>query len=500
MKITDIINEISVISSYIPIEMLECDILSLCHDSRRAAPTCAFFCKTGALTDGHLFAPNAYEKGARIFVAEHELDLPHDAAVIITPNTNTALNTLAVKFYNDPAKELKIIGITGTKGKTTVAISAYKIAVANGIKAGYIGTNGIYYCGKQLETVNTTPDTLELQKTLRDMRNEGVTTVMLEVSSQALWQDRTFGLEFDSCVFTNLYSDHVGGIEHPTEEHYRDSKKKLFEAYKTNRIIINSDSNVAEYMTKDTKCQKIIATSASGDGSCDLYATDVKQFRNVVVPGISFVLHSKVSGSFEVFMPVPGKYNVENALLILSICTSLGIDLENAICDLSTLSVPGRFESIELSSKPGALFIIDYAHNGASLESVIRALRDYSPKRVICLFGSVGGRTQGRRAELGRVAGNLADVLIITSDNPNNEDPMSVIRDIRDAVGNTDKPIYEIADRKEAIKKAHEIADDGDFILLAGKGHENYQLIQGKRIPFSERKILEELDLAYQPI
>ena len=500
MKINDILNEINVISSYIPEEINEYAVLSLCHDSRRATRECAFFCKSGAVADGHLFAPAAYENGARIFIAEHELDLPPDAAVIITPNTNAALNTLAVKFYNNPAKELKIVGITGTKGKTTVAVSAYKIAVANGLNAGYIGTNGIYYCGKQFETVNTTPDTLELQKTLRNMRNEGVTTVMLEVSSQALWQDRTFGLEFDSCVFTNLYSDHVGGVEHPTAEHYRDSKKKLFEAYKTNRIIVNSDSYVAKYMIKDANCGEIITTSANADRSCDLYATDIRQFKIGTLPGVAFKLNFKGLNPFDAFIPVPGKYNVENALLVISICTSLGIDLQKAIGDLSTLSVPGRFESLELSSKPGVLFIIDYAHNGASLESVIRALKDYSPKRIICLFGSVGGRTQGRRAELGHVAGELADVLIITSDNPNYEDPMGVIRNIRDAVGNTDKPVYEIPDRKDAIKKAIEIARAGDYVLLAGKGHENYQLIQGRHIPFSERRILEEFDLAYQPV
>lgn len=500
MKITDIINEISVISSYIPKEIYDVSILSLCHDSRRAEPGSVFFCKTGSANDGHLFAASAYEKGARIFVAERELDLPSDAAVIITTNSNDALNILAIKFHNDPAKELKIVGITGTKGKTTVAISAYKIAIRNGINAGYIGTNGIYFADKRLETVNTTPDTLELQRILREMRNAGVTTVMLEVSSQALWHERTYGLEFDSCVFTNLYSDHVGGVEHPTIEHYRDSKKRLFEEYMTNRIIINSDSPAAQYMVSGSTCNEIITTSAESNESCDLFATDLQKFKKGVVPGVSFMLHSKCSSAKEVFMPVPGTYNVENALLIIAICTSLGIEIEKIVCDLASISVPGRFESVELASKPGALFIIDYAHNGASLESVINALRQYEPKRIICLFGSVGERTHIRRQELGKVAAALADVIIITSDNPNNEEPMNIMRDIRYAVGETDKPVYEITDREAAIKAAVEIAEDGDYILLAGKGHEEYQLVCGKRIPFSERKILGELDVAFQPI
>ena len=199
-------------------------------------------------------------------------------------------------------------------------------------------------------------------------------------------------------------------------------------------------------------------------------------------------------------MPVPGTYNVENGLLVIAICLSLGIDLEKAVSDLASVSVPGRFESIVLNSKPDSLFIIDYAHNGASLESVINALRQYEPERIICLFGSVGCRTQIRREELGKAAAALADVIIITSDNPDFEDPMDIIRDIRVAVGDTDKPVYQIADRRDAIKKAIEIAQKGDYILLAGKGHEEYQLIDGKRIPFSERLILEELDLSLQPI
>ena len=195
-------------------------------------------------------------------------------------------------------------------------------------------------------------------------------------------------------------------------------------------------------------------------------------------------------------MPSPGLYSVENGLLIISICLALGMKLEQIIKELSTLSVPGRFEAVPLKSKPNSLFVIDYAHNGASLKAVIDALREYEPRRIICLFGSVGGRTFGRRAELGKVASENADVIIITSDNPNNENPMKVIEEIREAVGETDKPVYMIPDREDAVMKAYELAEGGDFVLLAGKGHESYQLILGERVPFSERKILELADLA----
>lgn len=506
MKINDILNNIDVTSSHIPNETRKRVILSLCHDSRRATPTCAFFCKKGALSDGHEYAFHAYANGARIFIAERSLNIPDDAAVIITKSATDALNKLSVIFYGNPAKELKIVGITGTKGKTTVAISAYKIALSNGISAGYIGTNGIYYNGKQFETANTTPDVLELQKALREMKNDGVSTVMLEVSSQALWQNRIYGLEFESCVFTNLYRDHIGKFEHPDIEHYVSSKKKLFTDYPAKNIIASADSPYFEKMVEGIPCKNIITTSALGNENCTLIASDSIKIKNGIIPGISFNLCSsnknilKPGKHLDVFMSVPGLYSVENGLLTIAICLTLGIKLESIIKCLSTLCVPGRFETVRLNSKPNSLFIIDYAHNGASLEAVISSLREYDPKRIICLFGSVGGRTFERRAELGRVAERCADVLIITSDNPNNEDPSSIITDIRNAVGETDKPVYTIQDRKEAIEKAYEIADDGDYVLLTGKGHETYQLIMGKRMPFSEKMILQHLDFEYLKI
>ncbi len=502
MKIKDILAEMDVISSYIPDEMRRRRILSLCHNSQYATPTCAFFCKVGSYTDGHIFARNAYLNGARIFIAEHELDLPCDAAVIITPNATNALNRIAVMFYDDPAKKLKIIGITGTKGKTTVAISSYKIALLNGIKAGYIGTNGIYYNGKVFETANTTPDALELQKALWEMVNDGVTTVMLEVSSQALWQERTYGLEFDTCVFTNLYSDHIGKYEHPTFEHYRDSKKRLFTDYSIKNIIINSDCDYSQYMIEGAENANIISISASGNSDCNLYAENAVKRKNGVIPGIAFKLClndnrlTYKKRPYDVFMSAPGIYSVENGLLIISVCLLIGIKLDDIVKQLTDLSVPGRFEAVTLKSKPNSLFIIDYAHNGASLKAVIDALREYSPKRLICLFGSVGGRTYGRRAELGRAAVENADIIIITSDNPNAESPQKIIDEIREAVGDTDKPVYTITDRAEAVRKAYELAEDGDYILLAGKGHENYQLLYGERVPFSERNILELADLS----
>ncbi len=502
MRIRDILQSIDIVSHSVPQKMLSRQIVSLCHNSRYADPTCLFFCKRGALTDGHKYAPHAYENGARFFVAERELDLPDDAAVIIVKDSNEALRRLALIFYGDPASKLRVIGITGTKGKTTVALSVYNIASASGYKVGYIGTNGIYYNGKVFETANTTPDCLELQKALCEMRDDGVEVVVIEVSSQALWQQRVYGIKFDTCVFTNLYEDHVGGVEHPTLEHYRDCKKLLFTDYEAKNVVVNADSEATAHILDGVRCENIFTVSAQGREDCDLFARSAKKEMNGIRPGVSFELFSGVGSSLplgehgeRVFMSAPGLYSVENGLLIFAVCRILEIPQEFIISELAKLSVPGRFEIIELESRPDTLFVIDYAHNGASLSAVLGALRDYDPKRIICLFGSVGGRTFGRRAELGTAAKKGADVIIVTSDNPDNEDPMDVINDINASLEGTDKPVYLIPDRKEAVEKAFEIAEDGDFVLLAGKGHESYQLVMGKRVPFSEKEILRRADM-----
>ncbi len=498
MKIKDILEKIEVTSYNIPDELYRRTVLSLCHNSAHACPTCAFFCKRGAVTDGHMYAYSAYVNGARIFVAERPLDLPEDAAVIITPNASLALATLAVDFYNDPSKNLRLVGITGTKGKTTVAISLYNIASACGINCGYIGTNGIYYGGKRLETANTTPDVVQLQQTLSQMLEAGVETVFIEVSSQAIWQDRIYGLCFETCVFTNLYTDHIGGCEHPTFEHYRDCKKRLLTDYCAENIIINADSEYCDFMLDGVEDKNIVRVSATGNTNCNIFAKRAMMLKSGIIPGISFeCCLGKGGKKKDIFMSMPGIYNVENALLTIAVCLSLGMEFSKIAKCLSTLKVDGRFETVKLTSRPRSLFIIDYAHNGASLCAVLNSLREYQPKRIICLFGSVGGRTFGRRRELGEAARDNADILIITSDNPDREDPMSVINEINAAVGYTDKPVYLIPDRRDAINKAVEIATDGDYILLAGKGHETYQLINGTRVDFSERRILELADVIY---
>ncbi len=500
MKLSVLIEALEIKSLYLPDHIRDTEIDAICHNSRLARAKSIFVCKTGARSDGHNYAPNAYGNGARIFVVQKKIDLPSDAAVITVEDTSKALAILAETFYRHPAREISLVGVTGTKGKTTYAISVYKIACAFGINAGYIGTNGILYAGLEFQSENTTPDCLELQKNLRNMADRGVKVCIIEVSSQALWQERIHGLNFDVCTFTNLFRDHIGGVEHPTEEHYRACKKKLFSDYGAKNIIINADSDAAEYISEGSSADNIITVSANGNPTCDIYAENIRRAKVDGLPGISFTCRAKDNGNLlpfdgrEVFMSSPGLFSAENGLEIIATCSLLGIPADFTADALSSLQIPGRFEAFTLPSKKGVLFIIDYAHNGASLTSVLSAIREYSPERIICLFGSVGGRTFERRAELGRAARELADVSIITSDNPAFEDPEAVINDIALEFEGSDKPTYKIADRQKAIEFAYSISKDGDYVLLAGKGHENYQLVGKEKLPFSEKNILLSCD------
>ena len=498
MKLRELIYGIEKKQIYVPEGFENIEISSICHDSRRATGGCVFVCRNGSIVDGHDYAMSAYRAGARVFIVEKEIDVPDDAMIVTVESSFSALCYLSEKFYSYPAKNLRLVGITGTKGKTTLALSVYDVANKYGISTGYIGTNGIIFSGKTHESVNTTPDVLEIQKYLRMMVDDGIKMCIIEVSSQALWQDRIHGLTFESTVFTNLYHDHIGGAEHPTMEHYRDSKKKLFDLYGTKNIIVNSDSEVSEYMIKDSGAKSVISTSAMGNSDCDIWAESIKKTKKGVIPGVSFDICFKNDtlgkNKKNIFFPHPAIFSIENALQIVGVCISLGIDSKFVINSLPTLTVSGRFEFIELESKPDTLFVIDYAHNGASLNFVLSSLRERTKGKLIVLFGSVGGRTFTRRKELGVAARDNADISIITSDNPNFEDPMAVIGDIAKEFCGYDIPLYKIPDRREAIQKAYELAGAGDVVLLAGKGHEKYQLICGERVPFSEREILISLD------
>ena len=486
MKLCELVKEIEYAC---PKALPDTEITYVCHDSRKAGPDSLFVCIAGYVSDGHSFALSAYGNGARVFVVEHPVDLPQDALVLTVPDTRTALAKLAAAIYDHPANKLCVIGLTGTKGKTTTALMIHGVLEKLGIPSGYIGTNGVDFGGKHYATANSTPESLDLHYYMAQMVECGVRYVVMEVSSQSLKLHRVHGIKFDYCIFTNLYPDHIGGVEHADMEEYKACKKLLFSFPDIREILVNGDSPDSAYMTAGATAP--ITSFGMGKG-CNWRAQGVHPEVCYRVPGTAFECLTPGGQVLPVQIPFPGEYSVYNALCALAVCDKIGVPLADSIAALSVVRVKGRFEPVFLASRPETTFIIDYAHNGASLRAVLEALRTYKPKRLICLFGSVGDRTQMRRAELGAVASELCDLSILTSDNPGNESPDKILSDIAAAFIH-DRYVC-IPDRAKAIAYAVKHARAGDAVVLAGKGHENYQLIHGKRIPFSEREILIGID------
>lgn len=462
------------------------NITDITCNSREATVSSVFVCIKGFVTDGHIYAQKAYECGCRAFVAEQKLEgIPEDADILYIDDARRALALLSRTLYGDPSQELTVIGITGTKGKTTTALIIKQLLDASDVPTGYIGSNGVSYGKYKFDTSNTTPESYKLQKYMREMLNAGMKAVVIEVSSQALALGRVLGIHFDIAIFTNLSSDHIGPHEHNSFEEYFNAKKRLFDEYEPKTVIANADDPNTDAILTDCKAEIIYYSTKN---IADISAKKIALYRSESTLGTSF---DCINGgnSVHCLLPIPGEFNVYNALAALATVQALGISPTKASEALPNIKTEGRFEVIP--SHTGACFIIDYAHNGLSLESVLRALRRYEPKRLICLFGSVGGRTQVRRAQLGHAAALYADLSILTSDNPDFEDPQAIIDDIATQYESNASYIA-IPDRKEAIMYALEIAKSGDIVLLAGKGHEKYQRINGKNEYFCEREILDD--------
>ncbi len=471
-------------------------VTSLCFDSRRAQAGTVFFCLPGAKVDGHDFATAAYARGCRLFVAERALDLPGDAHVALVTHARSALADGAAAFYGHPEREVRLVGLTGTKGKTTTAVILHRLLTAGGIPTGYIGTNGADFGNHHEPTANSTPESLELYRLLREMANAGMVACVLEVSSQALWMGRTRGLCFDTTVFTNLARDHIGGVEHPDMAHYAASKRSLFADYPAACVVVNADDEAAGYMTEavDASRTAVVSVSLAPDDGEGFRARDICHLRREgrIGMGFSCVQDGKTLLE-EWFLPMTGDFNVRNALAALAVaCGRFGVSPAGARAALADVQVAGRLETVIHPAYPDVTFVIDYAHNGVSLAAVLDALRATHPGRLIALFGSVGGRTKERRGDLARAAAERCDLCILTSDNPADEPPMQILAEIDAAFPAGACPRVLIPDRAEAIRYAVEACRPGDIILLAGKGHEDYQLIGEEKIPFSEREILAE--------
>jgi len=463
----------------------DASVLRVCDDSRNVSANCLFVAVEGMVSDGHDYLLSAYTSGCRAFVVEKkESEIPEDAFVFIAEDSRKALALLSSRIMGDPAKKLVLIGITGTKGKTTTALMLQGILKRAGISAGYIGSNGVSYADIRIpDSKNTTPGSLELNTYLSRMVNSGVTHAVLEVSSQALYMHRVYGIDFHTVIFTNLGRDHIGGVEHPTFEHYKACKRSLFFEHGAKNVVYNADDPHSADMLPPNA--SLIPVSLAGKGLYNGSGADF--FKDGGLLGVSAVCNCK-GKSIPLVLSLPGEFNVMNALCAIAAAEVCGVPSELSAAVLKETFVEGRFECVPVAAD--RYFVIDFAHNGMALRSVLNALLEYSPKRLVCVFGSVGGRTRERRKQLGDVTAELCNHAVITEDDPNYEPQSSIAADIIPSfVGS--KCTYEcIDDREEAIKHVLATSRPGDIVLFAGKGHESFQLIKGERLRFSERELI----------
>ena len=467
---------------------VDIDISSIQTDSRKVQEGAMFVAINGFEVDGHDYIKQAIEAGAKVIVIDNikkikKEDISDNITIIAIPDTRIGLAKIACNFYGNPSKKFNLVGITGTKGKTTTTFMIKSILEKHGQKVGLIGTVANYIGSKNLgESSRTTPDSLELQKLFAEMVKEKVDTVVMEVSSQALKLHRVDGCDFNIAVFTNFSEDHISEKEHPDMEDYFNSKVKLFEMCKTG-FINTDDFNVAKLKKVVNNCE--IKTYGI-DNTADLLAKDI------TVTNSSADFKVKIGTRNErVKTGIPGRFSVYNSLAAIAIASKFGASADEIKEALLEVKVPGRSELVP--NKKDLTIMIDYAHSPESLQSILSAVKNYTRGRVISVFGCGGDRDTKKRPQMGEISGNTADFTIITSDNPRTEKPEEIIKQIEKGTKKTKGKYITIVDRIEAIKYAIDMANKNDIIVLAGKGHETYQEINGEKYPFDERKIIKDL-------
>lgn len=460
------------------------EVTDIVNDSRKVGEGALFFCISGAAFDGHNFAREVVEKGAKVLVVEKEVGEFSGVTIVKVENTRYAMALISAAYYDHPAEKLKVIGITGTKGKTTTTYMVKSILENAGHKVGLIGTIEAIIGDKKIPANNTTPESLTIQKYFSEMLEAGCDTVVMEVSSQGLMLHRTAGFTFEIGIFTNLEPDHIGPNEHASFEEYMECKGMLFSQCRYG--IANIDDEHFQGVMKHATCK--LETFGFSE-KADLRAEQVELLKTPGYLGVKY--KTKGLTEMEVEIDIPGKFSVYNSLTAIAICLHFGVSKENILKALKEAKVKGRIEMVKVSDK--FTLMIDYAHNAMSLESLLSTLKEYQPKRLVCLFGCGGNRSKLRRYEMGEVSGRLADLTIITSDNPRDEEPQAIIDDIKVGIGKTEGKYVEILDRKEAIAYAIHHGEEGDVIVLAGKGHEDYQEIKGKKYPMDERVLIQEI-------
>lgn len=463
---------------------IDIPITELVYDSRKVCKDSVFVCISGAVADGHNFIGQVVEKGAAAVIVEKEVEVPKHITVIKVENTRLALACTSAAFFGYPAEKLTTIGITGTKGKTTTTYMVRSILENTGFKTGLIGTIETIIGDKKVPASNTTPESYIVQKSFREMVDAGCKCVVMEVSSQGLMLHRVGDFTFDYGIFTNLEPDHIGPNEHSSFEEYATCKGMLFKQCKHG--IVNADDSHLEMILEGHTCN--IETFGFSENA-DLEASEVQLVQRPGYLGVAY--HTKGAIDMKVEIDIPGKFSVYNSLTAIAICNHFGVKKEDITKALSGVQVKGRVEMIPISDK--FTLMIDYAHNAMSLESLLTTLKEYNPKRLVCLFGCGGNRSKLRRYEMGEVSSKLADLTVITSDNPRDEEPQAIIDDILIGVHKADGKYVTVPDRKEAIRYCIEHAKEGDVIVLAGKGHEDYQEIKGKKYHMDERELIQEV-------
>ncbi|ELC8407325.1 UDP-N-acetylmuramoyl-L-alanyl-D-glutamate--2,6-diaminopimelate ligase [Clostridium perfringens] len=461
----------------------ESKVQNIRYDNRKIEQGDAFVCVKGFKVDGHSFIGDAIKKGAKTLIVQEDVSVQEDITIIKVRDTRKALAIMSSNYFGNPKDKLKIIGITGTNGKTTSAFIIKSILEKAGFMTGLIGTIANYIGNKKVDAVRTTPESYELHELFKNMVDAGVEYCVMEVSSHSLELDRVYGVQFEEGIFTNLTRDHLDF--HKTFENYYNAKFKLFE--RSNHSIINLDDPYGANIVKDIE-ERGVNTKVSTfsiEKESDFKAFEIKSHSN----GSEFKVNLESIEEFSI--NIPGEYNIYNSLGCIICAYNLNIPMDKIKEGLSDVVIPGRCELVAKEKNLPYSIIIDYAHTPDGLENILSTVKAFTKNRMISVFGCGGDRDKVKRPQMGKIGCELSDIAIITSDNPRSEEPMDIINDIVKPL-NYDNFVIEV-NRKEAIRKAMNMALEGDVIVIAGKGHETYQILKDETIHFDEREVVYDI-------
>ena len=455
----------------------ETEVSGVSHDNRTVREGDLFLCISGARFDTHSLAMEIGQKAAALIV-ERPVEAPEGVTVIRVESTRKAMAQVYAAYYGYPARRMRLIGITGTKGKTTTAQMIVAVLKAGGLKVGSIGTNGTDYDGRHFENGNTTPDSYDIQRHLCQMADAGCEAVVLEVSSQAEKMHRVYGLEFEYSIFTNISAgDHISPTEHKDFAEYLSCKSALFAQSRV--AFVNRDDENWKEIVKGHSCQ-VVTFGCTEEADYQARVLEKASVRGL--PGLRLITAGKDEGEYLVNMP--GLFNGYNALAAVCVGRAFGVPGEKIREALQRLYIPARLEMVYVSQRLSVC--VDSAHSGYSMEHLIEALREYHPKRVVVIFGCGGNRSRDRRFDMGEICGKMADFSIVTTEHNRFESFETIVRDIKEGLGKTAGSYMVIENRAEAIRYAIERAEEGDMIAITGLGHDKHQSIAGKNIPFDD--------------